>query len=370
MSKFPSYETFKTSRTKPHLEIEKHVPDLSCSYLINYNILPKKTKDVYIYDIVGQKFADFYLNNGKLFLGYTDKYITRMIKNFLKHTINSYSKGIFTYRLISLVMKITRNRFKYVSVARNDIEVFERVVNFFKPSDVIVNSEYLKSLINNTYTHSHSRKLFFIEPHDEVFNIDYTFLFYLHRVNLLAKSELKHFKCKFCSVLPMNNFFNQKVLDRSYLFKNTVILSLSRMGFRFKYFSLLKGMKLDALIIGISNGYTILLHNYEKLRFFDISEFESMVCYYHILRERGLISRKESELKRNVTKTFAKFHKLGVIKKLSPYGILVKHGKFSNENLIREGIFTVGDTIYFSFSHGINDFLRLKKKLGSLFFNE
>jgi hypothetical protein len=376
MSKFPSHQTFKNKKTKPFHEIEKHIPNLNNSPLYEYNILPKKTKEIYIYDILEQKFADFYLNNGKLFLGYTDKYITKIAKNYLKHTINSYHNGIFTYRLTSLLKKITNKTFKYVSIGRNDEEVVLKILNFLYPDEVITNSNYVKSLIKTNWQKRSQKKIFIIEPHDEVFNIDYKILSNLYKVRV-RKIKTTPRTTKYFASLPPTTGGNKKIkytlinsnlVQNNVLFKNIVILSLSRMGTRFKHFSLLKHLKVDILLLGISNGYTAVLHNYENLRFFNITEFEAMLCYYHLLREDFLISKKERELKKNVIKGLSKFYKLGIIKKLSPYGALIEHPKFFNEYLIKEGILSRGNVLYFSFSHNINDFLRLKRKLNSLFF--
>ncbi len=376
MSKFPSSQTFKNKKTKPLHEIEKHIPTSKTSPLCEYNILPRKTKEIYIYDILEQKFADFYLNNGKLFLGYTDKYVTKMTKNYLKHTINSYYKGIFTYRLISLLEKLTNKTFKYVSICRNDEEALSKILSFLSHHEVISNSNYIKSLIKANGQVRNQKKIFIIEPHDEVFNIDYKILSHLYKVRV-KKTKPKFRNTKyFASLIATtigkkeikHKLIGNKVFQDNIFLKNIVVLSLSRMGTRFKYFSILKHLKVDILLLGISNGYTAVLHNYKNLRFFNITEFEAMLCYYHLLRENFLISKKEKKLKKNVTRSLSKFYKLGIIKKLSPYGVLIEHPRFSNEYLIKEGIISKGNTLYFSFSHNINDLLRLKRKLNLLFF--
>lgn len=306
MSKFPTPENFKNHKTKPQLFLEKFYTG---SFLTSKNILPRKFKKVYIYDVVGQKFADFFLDNGRLYLGFSDKYITKMVKDYLSHTILSYSQGIFTYRFSKLLFDMTGGEYDFIYYLYRFDELFNFVKYF---GEVGGNTEYLKS------TFALKEGDFIFEPYDDVFN----------------------------PVSPDGN-------------KNIIFLGR---GIRSDF-------PLDSKILIVGCGRFFVVLSKEKLNLNSyISEFDAMFGYYYLLRERFLVKNKYKKLYCMSYAYLGKFLELEVAEKLSGYGIKFKFiNSEVNEFLLKEGILSEGNIFYFSFQHNKNDFHRLRRKLNKFF---
>ncbi|MGC8869681.1 MAG: hypothetical protein ACP5PT_01135 [Brevinematia bacterium] len=306
MSKFPTHDSFKNHKTKPQLFLEKFYED---SFLTSRNIFPRKFKQDYVYDIVGQKFVDFYLDEGRLYLGFSDKYITRMVKDYLNHTIFSYSHGIFTYRFSKLLFDLTNGKYSFFYY----IYRFEDLFNFIKSfGSVGGNTEYLRN------TFGLQEGYFVFEPYDEVFNL----------------------------ISPIGEF---KILFLGRGIRGNVLIDC------------------EILIIGLGRFFVVM--SKDKLRLSSyISEFDAMFGYYYLLRESFLVKNKYRKLRFLSFNVLDKFVKLGFATKLTGYGVKFENiNDDFNEFLLKEGILSKGKVFYFSFQHSKNDFERLKRKLNKFF---
>ncbi|MCX8029711.1 MAG: hypothetical protein N2712_06945 [Brevinematales bacterium] len=314
MSKFPSPENFKNHKTKPQEFIENfiHYPN----YLLSKNILPRKFKRCYIYDIMEQKFVDFFLDYGKYYLGFSDKYLTKMTKNYLKTTILSYTNGIFTYRFLKLLREIFE--FNTIMLTR-DIENLNHLIQEVINDEIIVNSEFLLTQIRKSKL---SKKPNVSEPFDEILNY---------------------------SEIP----------------KTTNLLFLGR-GIRYpQILKTLNNLDIEHVVLGLGRFFILLsrtkIQNHPLSR---ITEFDAMFGYYYLLREKFLIENKLSELKKLSKRWLSKFVELGTADDISPYCIKIKNSAEElNIKLLQEGIITKGNILFFSYQHEENDFRRLRRKL-------
>ncbi|MFN4244536.1 MAG: hypothetical protein ACK4F9_00085 [Brevinematia bacterium] len=323
MSKFPNHETFKEHKTFPQKFVEKFIYFDDYTFL-SRNIFPKKMKKCYVYDIKDQKIADFFLDYGRLYLGFSDKFITKMVKNYLKSTIFSYSTGIFTYRFLKLINDLTCKEFRNIFFARS-LSSLGDILSMLLGKNFSVNSYYTSIVFG--------KKLDTNNP--DVFE-------------------------------PFNEFFLLEDFPTSirYLF----------LGRGIRYYEVLE--RLSCIDIGgivMSFGrFFVVLSNERILNkskdFSFVSEFESMIGYYYLLREKFLISRKIYRLKNYTERWLKKFVDIGVADGLSPYAIYFsKKPEYFHDYLIREGIFSYGNTLFFSFQHDENDFKRLRRKLNQVF---
>lgn len=315
MSNFPSKENFKNKRTKPQEFVEEFLG--YGSFLLEKNIFPRKLKKCYVYDILGQKFADFFLDYGKLYLGFSDKYLTKMLKNYLKSTIFSYSNGIFTYRFIKLLDDITGKRFSCVRFVR-DFEL-PIVIKELLGNDFRVNSEFLSEYLEKDIGDDFD----VFEPFDEVFNF-------------IKPSR----KCK--------------------------ILFLGR-GIRHgEVFDVLGKGDFDFVVFGFGRFYGVVGNEFNTINE-KISEFEAVLGYYYLIRETFLVKKKVNKLWSIVKRWLYKFVELGIAR-ITPYAIKfeIELPEDFNQSLLEEGILSRGDTLYFSYQHEENDFRRLRRKLNQV----
>lgn len=316
MSKFPSKESFKNKRTKPHEFVERFLGYES--FLLKRNIFPRKLRGCYVYDILGQKFADFFLDHGRLYLGFSDKYLTKMVKNYFNATIFSYSNGIFTYRFLKLLDDITGNRFKGVRFVRT-CELPE-IIGGMLGKSFGVNNKFLKELLRV----GDSDGFDVFEPFDEVFNF--------------VKPERK---CK--------------------------ILFLGR-GIRYgEVFELLEKIEVDFVLFGFGRFYVIVGNEFGSIGGKEISEFDALLGYYYLIRETFLVKKKINKLWSMVKRWLQKFVDLGIAS-ISPYAIKFERElpENFNQRLLEEGIISYSNVLYFSYRHEENDFRRLRRKLNQV----
>lgn len=308
MSKFPSSENFKNHKTKPQEFVERFLP--TSSYLSMWNIFPKKLRKCYIYDILGQKFVDFHLEFGKHYLGFSDKYISKMAKNYLKSTVFSTFNGIFTYRFLKLLQKLIGDRFKNFLFVENEV-LLEKVLAQLRV-------KYLWQPFS---------------PFGENFEI-----------------AISH--------IPVE----QKILDL-------------RGGFRYpQIVENLKNSLASCVILWVGKFYVVALEdgvNVEINERKPLSEFEAMLGYYYLIREKFLVSKKLHRLETFSKRWLGKFVESEVADKLTPYGIKLKETTVPfdevSEKLVKEGILVPhSGNMFFSFQHEENDFKRLRRKLNQV----
>ncbi len=315
MSKFPSKETFKNKKTKPHQFIETFLG--YDSFFLQKNIFPKKVRGCYVYDVVGQKFVDFFLDYGRLYLGFSDKYLTKMLKNYLKSTVFSYSNGMFTYRFLKLLDDITGNRFRSFKFVR-EFELSE-VIRKLVGDNFYVNNDFLKEFLRA----ERSDNFDVFEPFDDSFSP--------------IRSE-----------------------------KRSKVLFLGR-GIRYsEVIDMLREVDVDFIVFGFGRFYGIIGDKIESIET-RISEFEAVLGYYYTIRETFLVRKKINKLWSLVRRWLYKFVDLG-ISDINPYSIKFKSElpEFFNQSLLEEGILSCGNTLYFSYQHEENDFRRLRRKLNQV----
>lgn len=336
MSKFPTKETFKSHKSKPQEFIENIIPQEP--YLFSRNILPKKVKKIYIYDIFGQKFADFFLDYGRYYLGFSDKYITRMLKDYLGSTIFSYSNGIFTYRFLKTVRDVTNFDFKLALFVR-DYESLSLLLKELSNGKVSANSEYLSSVLSVKFV---SKKPLIFDPFSEVLElrdlVSSTSVVFLGR-GLRYPEVLNWLPNVDANVLILNfgKFFGVFVRDK----RSNSLLDVVRRIWR--------GMSFE-----------------ELGRVYNISEFDSVLGYYYILRETFLVKKKLFRLRNYTSRWLSKFVNEGFFDVLTPYSARVRRDRYKedmNKFLLSEGILTHRDILFFSFQTEEPDFNRLRRKI-------
>lgn len=336
MSKFPTKDNFKNHKSKPQEYLESVLPFKS--YLFSKNILPRKTKKIYIYDVFGQKFADFFLDHGRYYLGFSDKYITRMVKDYLKSTILSYSNGIFTYRFLKVVRDTINFDFKLTFFARN-YEMLKFILDEFSGNKTTTNSNYLNKVLG--------LKVVFKEP--LVFDPFSDALEVRELVNSapiiflgrgIRYPEIMEWLSDVDSsivVLNFGRFFGVFARDR----KSKSFIEVIR--------SILRGSRVD----GMSDVYSL-------------SEFDAVFGYYYTIREAFLVKKKLFRLKNYTSRWLTKFVDDGFFDVLTPYSARVREDVYSeemNKFLLSEGILTDGNILFFSFQTEEPDFTRLRRKI-------
>ncbi|MEN2997533.1 MAG: hypothetical protein ABDH28_00620 [Brevinematia bacterium] len=327
MSKFPKPENFKNHKTLPQKTLEEVFP-YSNSYLFRNNIFPRKFKKCYIYDILEQKFTDFFLDRGRYYLGFSDKYLTKMVKNYLKTSMFSYSKGVFSYRFTKLLKELTGNRFEHLLFAPS-YESLCGVIERFVGGELSDGVEVCGN-----------RK-----------------------------------GCCRLSLYDQNMALELKNLEK--VCGEVVVLDL---GYGLRYpevIKLLQEIDFGLVILWVGRFFVILLRKefISLIRDSDIcgcelSEFDAMFGYYYLMRERFLVTKKLVELRKLSQRWLGKFVDLGIATLLTPYSLQFNSSLLPedfNLALLREGILSYGNTLFFSFQHEENDFKRLRRKLNQIF---
>ncbi|OHD78820.1 MAG: hypothetical protein A2355_08410 [Spirochaetes bacterium RIFOXYB1_FULL_32_8] len=157
MSDFPNPESYHT----PFADGQKR---FLSKYLIDIKIpfIVKKEKDQYIYDIDGNKYCDFCLNDGSVISGHNNKVIT----NYLKNGISAGSSSCFThkslyklYRYISTIIN-----FEHIAFFNSFEESINRILFEKKPGNIGVNTNYL---FNKLLTHSIGLQIELVQENKE-----------------------------------------------------------------------------------------------------------------------------------------------------------------------------------------------------------
>jgi hypothetical protein len=138
MSDFPSPDNYKTANSNGLL---KHLFN-PCPF----NIIIKREKMQYIYDIDNNKYTDFFLNNGTVIYGHNYGTLTKFIKNALSAGSESLFLNKFQYRTFRTVKEATDKN--------NDIRFYNTenialiaLINMLNPSSIAVNTSRIKNII-------------------------------------------------------------------------------------------------------------------------------------------------------------------------------------------------------------------------------
>ncbi len=328
MSRFPNPESFKRDKTN----VQNYIENFTCGDFL-YNIVPRKTKQAYIYDIRGQKFVDFYLDKGRFVFGYSDKFLTKVFKNHVNKIFLSSTQGIYSYRLIRELLKIFDN-IKSVSSFLSLDRVFSYLNELCKCDYILTNSFYLSEKFKNIRYGNFDQMrdyigkdvVFIVEPFDEIF---------------------------------------KPVEIPDWLANQRSILFMGRSGFRFE--SLDESLKnFREVIFGFGNNYNVFLSSDFIKTVWEFSELQSVECYYSLLRLRFLVKERLSKIRKKYSKYLRKLSDLGIIDSFSDFGFRISSEKFFeglNQKLLENGILSVSNKFYFSFSHVEHDFRRLYRFL-------
>ncbi|MGL4367733.1 MAG: hypothetical protein ACRCTQ_05600 [Brevinemataceae bacterium] len=140
MSSFAHPEHFSNHFSKKHAE-----------YLLleRDSLIIKKSKGVFLYDIDGNKYVDFYLQNGEIFAEYAPSRLTMFAKNALSYGINTpehYHKFFYkTYKHWKTICN-----FDHLAFFPNFLEFTLALVNKINKKQITIacENEYLISLVS------------------------------------------------------------------------------------------------------------------------------------------------------------------------------------------------------------------------------
>jgi len=136
MSDFPEPEKYSTITSGRHINSL-----LAKSYEKDCHIVIKKGKEQYLYDLDGNKYADFYLNNGAVILGHASSHLTPMIKNSISYGFSWTGYNKFNLKLESIFRGL--NSFKNISFFQSELSALIRIVNFINPKTIGASSSFL-----------------------------------------------------------------------------------------------------------------------------------------------------------------------------------------------------------------------------------
>lgn len=142
MSDFPIPENYKTPNSLAHLQ------NLSISTLNNLsdiNIVIKREKHQYIYDIDGNKYCDFYMSNGAVIYGHNYGTLTKFTKNALSLGVSSTFVNKFYHRLMRQFQELTKKDVFFRLYNSSNVALIHLIAHL-QPKTIAVNSEYLLDL--------------------------------------------------------------------------------------------------------------------------------------------------------------------------------------------------------------------------------
>lgn len=290
------------------------------SYGLNSELplIIRKEKNQYLYDIDMNKYTDFFLNNGSVIAGHNNKVLTKYIKNAISIGTESIFLNKFYYKLVRLFSSITtiKNIEFYTSVFFAFSEIFSH--NRFK--SIGVNSSYLSNLLkfyfpdlNIVYpVQKKSVDLFIFEP--------------LEFDNNLELTDFKNIKAKkYCSYegrtfFRINQGFIYSIDEVDYVLAGNIIAN---------------GMD-SAVLISRESLKTQIIPAYLSVAILETTK-------YYI--------RKKMEFP-TVNYDFVKNQKGGILKL-----------NFQRElkELLKKGVFLIGDIAFLSIFHTEHDLKRLEK---------
>lgn len=136
MSDFPSPETYSAAVSAGQIKWLKPQDETDV-----YPIVFNRGKGQYLYDLDGNKYIDYYLNNGSIILGHSSAHITPLIKNAISSGISLYGYNKYSYKLNKLFGNICE--FKETAFYQSEVEALVYLVNLVKPETIGAGSSYL-----------------------------------------------------------------------------------------------------------------------------------------------------------------------------------------------------------------------------------
>jgi len=321
MSDFPDGENYKKCFSPYHIKV------LSNYYQnIPFNIIVKKLKNQYLYDIDGFKYVDFYLNNGAVIYGHSYKVLTHFIKNGISCGVESDFHNKFETKLIKYFERIIN--FNNIAFFDNLYNSLLAIINFIKPDSILVNTNYLFNLLK------------FLFPY----------------LNILKCDKIKSAKLMIFEPLDMDNnlsHFDHQRYDAEYYCSFE-----SRVAFRIKY-GFINNLENSHIIISsnnISNGLnsSILLSRF-KIEGEIIPLYKSLAILETLKFYKRKINYEKFELMVKLPNLLYKNK-----------SIFILDNKINYNELIKRGILINGNLGFISFSHTKFDIIRLKKAILNL----
>lgn len=144
MSNFPTPNSYRTPISESHLaKIKPH------GFLVDVRFVLKRGKGAYLYDIDGNKYVDFYLDNGAVILGHSNPTLTKFIKNGLSAGVSSIFPNKFHHRLINQFKSFIE--FDTLSMFSSQSTMFLSLINSIKPATIGVNTDYLLNFLQHLF---------------------------------------------------------------------------------------------------------------------------------------------------------------------------------------------------------------------------
>ncbi|MGC8764757.1 MAG: hypothetical protein ACP5QT_02595 [Brevinematia bacterium] len=315
MSDFPSPEKYRQGISKSHLAGLN-----SYGIKTTYPFVIKREKNQYLYDIDGNKYVDFFLNNGSVIAGHNQKNLTLYIKDAISLSTESVFINKFYYKLVRYFKSIID--IKHIQLYPSQFEAMFELLKFLRPSSIAVNSHFLFNFL----------KEFF--PGIE---IDYVFT-----------TKKKNFDLFIFE--PLNFDKNLEIFDFKEIMAKKYCLFESRTAFRTRYGFFEDLESVDFVFCGniISNGMdSCVIISRESIPQKIIPGFLAL----NILETLKYYRRKEVYSKFLSAKSELISSQKGGILKLTK--------EVEADELLRYGIFLKGSTLFLSILHTENDIKRL-----------
>jgi len=323
MSDFPEPQNYRKGISASHFRFLD-------SFLLDENphlFILKKEKNQYLYDVDGNKYVDFFLNNGTVLLGHSHPVINHLIKDAISYSTESVFLNKFYYKTVKLFKSII-NFGGIAFYSSFNRAVFE-ILLYLKVERLAVNSRYLFYLMEKCFP--------FVKAEIVKKGVQYDLILF---EPLNFGEDL--------SIFPIDNY-NAK-------FKVSVE---NRCAFRIRDGFIHDLKTADFIVAGniIANGMdcaVVLSRNRIKgeiLPVYKTVAIQSTLKY--LIRHRD-ISYPALNL------PFLKFQNRSIFK---------FDRNIDTEKLLPYGIFFSGDTGFLSYLHTENDIKRLKKALEANFFS-
>lgn len=321
MSDFPSPESYKINISLSHLRkinengIESWLP-----------LIIKKEKYQYVYDIDGNKYIDFFLNNGSTIAGHNSKKLSIYIKNAISTGTETVFLNKSYYRLIKVFKQMVE--FKFIQFYNSIFSAFFHLFKHLKPSTVMVSSYFLRNYLQTIFPEIK----FLIKP-QKMGRID---LYIFEPIDFdgdLSKIDFKEVKAK-----KYASFENRTAFRISNGFSTT----LEDVDFIICGNLLTNGLNSGVIISREKIDGEIIPH------YITVSMLESIKYYF----------------RKNITSRFIKVEDSFVSHCVN--GIFkISHSPESKE-LLPFGIILSGNLCFLSIHHTENDIKRLKKALNTI----
>lgn len=144
MSDFPNPQSYRRSISESHFRfLDSFLPDSFHFFVL------KKEKNQYLYDIDGNKYVDFYLNNGTVLFGHNNPVITHSIKGAISVDTESVFFNKFYYKTVRIFRSFVD--FNNIAFFSSFNMAIVELLHFLKVEKLAVNSKYLFLLIERWF---------------------------------------------------------------------------------------------------------------------------------------------------------------------------------------------------------------------------